>query len=77
MKIYPLMTILLASLWPMLAVQSHSMHQVAACTKRSNQAQNWKHQHQLYGAHSMHLLGPKGPSKIQEVTLMRPFHGNL
>jgi len=23
------------------------------------------------------LLGPKGPSKIQEVTLMRPIHGNL
>jgi hypothetical protein len=23
------------------------------------------------------LLGPEGPSKIQEVTLMRPIHGNL
>jgi hypothetical protein len=23
------------------------------------------------------LLGPGGPSKIQEVTLMRPIHGNL
>ena len=22
-------------------------------------------------------LGPEGPSKIQEVTLMRPIHGNL
>lgn len=24
-----------------------------------------------------HLLGPEGPSKIEEVTLMRPIHGNL
>ena len=23
------------------------------------------------------LLGPDGPAKIEEVTLMRPFHGNL
>jgi hypothetical protein len=23
------------------------------------------------------VLGPEGPSKIQEVTLMRPIHGNL
>ena len=23
------------------------------------------------------LLGPAGPAKIEEVTLMRPFHGNL
>ena len=23
------------------------------------------------------LLGPEGPAKIQEVTLMRPIHGNL
>jgi len=23
------------------------------------------------------LLGPEGPSKILEVTLMRPIHGNL
>ena len=26
---------------------------------------------------AMHLLGPKGPAKIEEVTLMRPIHGNL
>ena len=23
------------------------------------------------------MLGPSGPAKIEEVTLMRPFHGNL
>ena len=23
------------------------------------------------------MLGPKGPTKIREVTLMRPIHGNL
>ena len=28
--------------------------------------------------HSSHsLLGTKAPAKIQEVTLMRPIHGNL
>ena len=29
------------------------------------------------GAMPCRLLGPEGPSKIQEVTLMRPIHGNL
>ena len=29
------------------------------------------------GVYSSISLGPDGPAKIEEVTLMRPFHGNL
>jgi len=36
-----------------------------------------KETHTHTHTHIWLLLGPKGPSKIQEVTLMRPIHGNL
>ena len=35
------------------------------------------HTHTHMPRKATHLLGPKGPAKIEEVTLMRPFHGNL
>jgi len=31
----------------------------------------------LSARYTNHMLGPEGPAKIQEVTLMRPIHGNL
>ena len=49
---------------------------VTNLSQRKSEAANTQHI-AMIDHQSVLLLGPESPSKIQEVTLMRPIHGNL
>ena len=64
------------SKWCLLAPEKKSQKPAPVDGKTENaQQRNRRHTASVRGA--LRMLGAKAPAKIQEVTLMRPIHGNL